>query len=184
MLPRYFSVWSSTGVHIGVWEDGATAAQVLREYPGGECLDLLPVSTVDQAIASLTAERDEARAGRKMYREMVTRVSDDAHAAYEALKAERDEAIKRRNEVIAESENRRMDAEYAEIDARNASAERDALKAEVERLRASRKVLTVLAEAMAEIKTTIDGNSNQPVRDIVYGAIAEVAALSRNGEEG
>jgi hypothetical protein len=30
--------------------------------------------------------------------------------------------------------------------------------------------------AMAEIKATIDGKSTQPVKDIVYGAIAEIEA--------
>ncbi|WHZ33448.1 hypothetical protein [Sagittula sp. MA-2] len=45
-MPRYFGVWSSTGVHIGVWEDGKVAADVLAEYPGGFMRDLLDVSAL------------------------------------------------------------------------------------------------------------------------------------------
>ena len=44
LMPRYFGVWSSTGVHIGVWNDGATAASVLGEYPAGQMLDLIDAS--------------------------------------------------------------------------------------------------------------------------------------------
>lgn len=36
----------------------------------------------------------------------------------------------------------------------------------------------ILAEALAEIKATVDGQSARPVRDIVYGCLAEIAALA------
>jgi len=37
----------------------------------------------------------------------------------------------------------------------------------------------ILAEAMAEIKATSDGLSNQPIADIVAGCLEEIAALGR-----
>jgi hypothetical protein len=46
LMPRYFGVWSSTGVHIGVWDDGATAAKVLEEYPQGVMRDLIDVKAI------------------------------------------------------------------------------------------------------------------------------------------
>ena len=38
---------------------------------------------------------------------------------------------------------------------------------------------TILVEALAEIKATVDGQSSQPVTDIVAGCISEIAALKR-----
>lgn len=35
----------------------------------------------------------------------------------------------------------------------------------------------LMAEALAEIKASVDGHSDQPVRDIVYGLIAEIDSL-------
>lgn len=37
----------------------------------------------------------------------------------------------------------------------------------------------LMAEALAEIKASVDGDSEQPVRDIVYGLIAEIEALPK-----
>jgi hypothetical protein len=45
-MPRHFGVWSSTGVHIGVWEDGKIAAEVLAEYPGGVMRDLIDMDAI------------------------------------------------------------------------------------------------------------------------------------------
>lgn len=35
----------------------------------------------------------------------------------------------------------------------------------------------ILVEALSEIKATVDGDSDQPVRDIVYGCLDEIKAL-------
>jgi hypothetical protein len=69
-------------------------------------------------------------------------------------------------------------------DAREAAeAERDALADEIERLRKRVKDMSsdirigyIHCEALAEIKATVDGKSDQPVADIISGCIAEVAA--------
>jgi hypothetical protein len=55
LMPRYYGVWSSTGVHIGVWEDGATAAEVLEEYPQGVMRDLVDM----EAIRALAQEESK-----------------------------------------------------------------------------------------------------------------------------
>jgi CRISPR/Cas system-associated endoribonuclease Cas2 len=54
----------------------------------------------------------------------------------------------------------------------------DALKAENESLRKDARLLDILAEAMAEVKATSDGESEQPIADIVSGCLAEIAAIS------
>jgi len=54
LMPRYFGVWSSTGVHIGVWDDGETAAKVLEEYPGGVARDLIDA---DEILALITKDQ-------------------------------------------------------------------------------------------------------------------------------
>lgn len=46
LMPRFFGVCSSTGVPIGVWDDGQTAASVLGEYPAGQMLDLIDASAI------------------------------------------------------------------------------------------------------------------------------------------
>ena len=62
-------------------------------------------------------------------------------------------------------------------------AEIEGLRAEVSRLkwtalnRVSELHEYLMVEALAEIKSTVDGASDQPVRDIVYGLIAEIEAL-------
>lgn len=40
-----------------------------------------------------------------------------------------------------------------------------------------RRLSTLHVEALAEIKATVDGHSNQPVRDIIYGLIDEINML-------
>jgi hypothetical protein len=62
-------------------------------------------------------------------------------------------------------------------------AERNALAEENERLRKRVKDMSsdirigyIHCEALAEIKATVDGKSDQPVADIISGCIAEVAA--------
>jgi hypothetical protein len=62
-------------------------------------------------------------------------------------------------------------------------AERNALAEEIERLRKRVKDMSsdirigyIHCEALAEIKATVDGKSDQPVADIISGCIAEVAA--------
>lgn len=46
IMPRYFGVWSSTGVHIGVWEEGDIAAKVVSDYPGGVVRDLIDQAAI------------------------------------------------------------------------------------------------------------------------------------------
>ena len=46
LMPRYFGVWSATGVHIGVWDDSFTAANVLAEYPGGVMRDFIDMDAI------------------------------------------------------------------------------------------------------------------------------------------
>jgi hypothetical protein len=68
-----------------------------------------------------------------------------------------------------EAERRRFD--YVRV-------QRDALAAELaNRVSAEHEVL--MAEALAEIKATVDGESAQPVRVIVYGLLAEIDALPK-----
>ncbi|MDR6163536.1 hypothetical protein [Pseudomonas fluorescens] len=52
---------------------------------------------------------------------------------------------------------------------------------EIAKLRQEIRVMDVLAEAMAEVKATSDGESTQPIADIVAGCLAEIAALSKEG---
>lgn len=49
-------------------------------------------------------------------------------------------------------------------------------EAEVARLRDEYRHHHVLVEALSEIKATVDGASDQPVKDIIYGCIAELAS--------
>lgn len=66
---------------------------------------------------------------------------------------------------------------------------RDMWKGQVERqaeelasLRSELRVMDVLAEAMAEVKATSDGESTQPIAGIVSGCLAEIATMD-NGEQ-
>ena len=54
-MPRYFAVWSATGVHVGVWEDGKIASDVLSEYPGGTMRELIEVSSALDAMGEREA---------------------------------------------------------------------------------------------------------------------------------
>ena len=40
------------------------------------------------------------------------------------------------------------------------------------------RIINLNAEALAEIKATVDGQSDQPVKAIIYGLLAEIAALN------
>ena len=46
VMPRYFAVQSVTGVHIGMWENGKIASEVLSEYPGGKIIEMVDVHAV------------------------------------------------------------------------------------------------------------------------------------------
>lgn len=50
---------------------------------------------------------------------------------------------------------------------------------EITKLRQEIRVMDVLAEAMAEVKATSDGESTQPIADIVAGCLVEIAELSK-----
>lgn len=52
------------------------------------------------------------------------------------------------------------------------------LEQENESLRKDARLLNILVEAMAEVKATSDGNSDQPIADIVSGCLAEIATIS------
>jgi hypothetical protein len=49
------------------------------------------------------------------------------------------------------------------------------LRDEIERLNMHLEMATISQEALAEIKAIVDGESPQAVRDVVYGAIQEIA---------
>lgn len=59
----------------------------------------------------------------------------------------------------------------------------DEMAKEIEKLRShisnriSEPHENLLCEAMAEVKATVDGDSNQPVKDIIYGFLAELSEL-------
>ena len=53
---------------------------------------------------------------------------------------------------------------------------KDDLRDEIDRLNEHLNIATISMEAMAEIKAIVDGDSKQSVRDVVYGAIDEIAA--------
>lgn len=101
-----FSVYSSTGVHIGVWGDGLTAARVLEEHPGGYIEELV---TTEHALAMVAAERGacarvayitcietrHGKLGNEVEKRILARTPDRAQAALEAmLKAEREKALR------------------------------------------------------------------------------------------
>lgn len=41
------------------------------------------------------------------------------------------------------------------------------------------RISNLNAEALGEIKATVDGESNQPIKDIIYGLLAEIEALTK-----
>jgi hypothetical protein len=61
------------------------------------------------------------------------------------------------------------------LDAQNAEIKR--LTAENEELRRRLRVSDISVEAMAEVKATNDGLSDQTITEIVDGCLAEIAAL-------
>ena len=46
LMPRFYGVWSVTGVHIGVWDDLGIAYKVLAEYPQGVMRDLIDMNAI------------------------------------------------------------------------------------------------------------------------------------------
>jgi len=54
----------------------------------------------------------------------------------------------------------------------------DASCYEIQEMRKDARLLDILAEAMAEVKATSDGESDQPIADIVSGCLAEIDAIS------
>jgi uncharacterized coiled-coil protein SlyX len=61
----------------------------------------------------------------------------------------------------------------------NSSMEKDNRIADLERqLKAEEKLSHLLAQALAEIKATVDGDSSQQVKSIIYGCIEEVRQLN------
>jgi len=56
VMPRYFGIWSSTGVHVGVWEDGCIAGKVLAdEYPSGKIIEMVSVDDAGEYAAKLAS---------------------------------------------------------------------------------------------------------------------------------
>jgi hypothetical protein len=63
VMPRYFGIWSQTGVHVGVWEDGHIAGRVLAdEYPYGKQVEMVSVDDAGKYAAALTARLAECEA--------------------------------------------------------------------------------------------------------------------------
>lgn len=62
VMPHYFAVYSVTGVHIGVWEDGQIAGDVLAEYAGGSIVEMVPISAIREEAAAIrrAAEGEKA----------------------------------------------------------------------------------------------------------------------------
>lgn len=62
VMPHYFAVYSVTGVHIGVWEDGQIAGDVLAEYAGGSIVEMVPISAIRAEAAAIrrAAEGEKA----------------------------------------------------------------------------------------------------------------------------
>lgn len=54
----------------------------------------------------------------------------------------------------------------------------DAACYEIQEIRKDARLLNILAEAIAEVKATSDGESDQPIADIVSWCLAEIAAIS------
>ena len=85
-------------------------------------------------------------------------------SAFEKLRAERDQ-------LKAENESLRSQLDCSQGDFRQ-------LEKIVNRMRKDAQLLDILVEAMAEVKATSDGDSDQPISEIVSGCLAEIAAIS------
>lgn len=98
---------------------------------------------------------------------------DAAKAEVERLTRERDVMLD-----IAKDLRRKhpMRWKFDMIDA--AQSEAAALRERVRVLEAEQRLGELHVEALAEIKAAIDGASDQPVRDIIYGLLAEIATLT------
>lgn len=83
VMPRYFAVQSVTGVHIGMWENGKIASEVLSEYPGGKIIEMVDVHAVPRATPSPGADFRAGllRAG-KRYRDGNGEVKGPLHAIW------------------------------------------------------------------------------------------------------
>lgn len=56
---HYFAVYSQTGVHIGLWQDGKFAAEVQSEHPGNTITELVRADTHQTALDDLEKARAE-----------------------------------------------------------------------------------------------------------------------------
>jgi plasmid stabilization system protein ParE len=54
------------------------------------------------------------------------------------------------------------------------------LEAQNKRLRDQMKLYHISVEALSEIKASVDGKSDQPVVDIIYGLLDEIAKVKKN----
>jgi len=95
---------------------------------------------------------------------------DDATAALAAK-----EAVRRKSDEIGAMKAEQYVAERKAHE--ETKAERDALKAALGR-RTDERIVNLNAEALAEIKAVVDGDSDQDVGHIIYGLLDELAALS------
>lgn len=95
---------------------------------------------------------------------------EDATAALAAK-----EAVRRKSDEIGAMKAEQYVAERKAHE--ETKAERDALKAALGR-RTDERIVNLNAEALAEIKAVVDGDSDQDVGHIIYGLLDELAALS------
>lgn len=77
----------------------------------------------------------------------------------------------------------RAEAKYHAERERELEAQIEWLKKSRARLAKENRILDLSAQAMAEIKATIDGSSDQPVKDIVYGCLEEIKILANHEQE-
>lgn len=57
---HWFAVHSVTGVHIGLWQDGKVAQEVLSEYPGGTITELVDLTPIVAAAPDMLEALKEA----------------------------------------------------------------------------------------------------------------------------
>jgi hypothetical protein len=91
-----FAVYSATGAHVGVLDDGLTAAKVMEEHPGGRIDELV---TLSRALAMVAAAYEDAADEVTNWHScdggcVRDRTPADAQAALDALlRAERKNAL-------------------------------------------------------------------------------------------